>query len=192
MDDPTALHVHSQRTSATRRTGPSPMLLLFAVVASAISIAQLSISATTHTAQPSTSAPHGPTATMPTGPTVLPGGSGIPIQDSKLMRLVPEWLTYPSLLEQREPSAPAHWPPKRAPAARRGRSLRNEAASMQCAIHFTSTVSHSAAPLRTLTTMMTATRCNLQTMPSPPLSRAFPATASAVIPAPCHLAGRAR
>ena len=56
------------------------MLLLFAVVASAISIAQLSISATTHTAQPSTSAPHGPTATMPTGPTVLPDGSGIPIQ----------------------------------------------------------------------------------------------------------------
>ena len=80
MDDPTALHTHSQRTSATRRTGPSPMLLLFALVASTIFIAQLSVSATTHTAQPSASAPHASAATAPAGPTVLPEGSGIPIQ----------------------------------------------------------------------------------------------------------------
>ena len=80
MDDPTALYAHSQRTSATRRTGPSPMLLLFAVVASATFIVQLSVSATTHTAQPSASAPHGPAATAPAGPTILSDGSGIPIQ----------------------------------------------------------------------------------------------------------------
>ena len=43
MDDPTALHAHSQRASAIRRTGPSPMLLLFALVASTVFIAQLSV-----------------------------------------------------------------------------------------------------------------------------------------------------
>ena len=188
MDDPTAPHVHSQRTSATRRTAPSPMLLLFAVVASTIFITQLSGSATTHTALPSTSTPHEPAATMPTGPTVLPDGSGTPTQADEARA---EWLTCQSLLEQWEPSAPVHWPPTRAPAAR-GRSLRSEAASMRCATHFTSTVSRSATPLRTLTTTTTTTRCNHHTTASPPLSRAFPATASAVMPAPCHLAGRAR
>ena len=56
------------------------MLLLFALVASTVFIAQLSISATTHTAQPSASAPRASAATAPAGPTVLPEGSGIPIQ----------------------------------------------------------------------------------------------------------------
>ena len=50
-----------------------------ALVASTIFIAQLSVSATTHTAQPSASAHRGSAATVPTGPTVLPEGSGIPI-----------------------------------------------------------------------------------------------------------------
>ena len=80
VDDPRALHAHSQRTSAARRTGPSLMLLLFALVVSTVFIAQLSVSATAHTAQPSASAPHGSAATAPTGPTVLPEGSGTPIQ----------------------------------------------------------------------------------------------------------------
>ena len=84
------------RTGSSRRTRPTPMLLLFALVASTVFIAQLSVSATIHTTQPSTSAPHGPAASAtsgPTtvghhasaasasaGPTVLPEGSGIPIQ----------------------------------------------------------------------------------------------------------------
>ena len=79
LDDPTALRALSRRTNATRRTGPSPVLLLFALVASTIFIAQLFASATTHTAQPSASAPRGSAATVPAGPTILPEGSGIPI-----------------------------------------------------------------------------------------------------------------
>ena len=96
LDDPSEQHTLSQRTSSSRRTGPTPMLLLFALVASTIFIAQLSVSATIHTTQPSALAPHGsaasapsgPTAlsphasaaSAPAGPTVLPEGSGIPIQ----------------------------------------------------------------------------------------------------------------
>ena len=66
------------------------MLLLFALVASTVFIAQLSVSATTHTAQPSASAPHGSlalarplvpsSAARASGSDVLPEGSGIPIQ----------------------------------------------------------------------------------------------------------------
>ena len=96
LDDLSAQHTLSQRTGSSRRTGPTPMLLLFALVASTIFIAQLSVSATVHTTQPSALAPHGsaasapsgPTAlsphasaaSAPAGPTVLPEGSGIPIQ----------------------------------------------------------------------------------------------------------------
>ena len=80
LDDPSAQHTLSQRTSSSRRTGPTPMLLLFALVASTVFIAQLSVSATTHTAQPSALAPHASAASAPAGPTVLPEGSGIPIQ----------------------------------------------------------------------------------------------------------------
>ena len=96
LDDPSEQHTLSQRTGSSRRTGPTPMLLLFALVASTVFIAQLSVSATVHTTQPSTLAPHGPAASAtsgptalsphasaasaPAGPTVLPEGSGIPIQ----------------------------------------------------------------------------------------------------------------
>ena len=81
LDDPSAQHTLSQRTSSSRRTGPTPMLLLFALVASTIFIAQLSVSATIHTTQPlRVSAPHASAASAPAGPTVLPEGSGIPIQ----------------------------------------------------------------------------------------------------------------
>ena len=96
LDDPSEQRTLSQRTGSSRRTGPTPMLFLFALVASTVFIAQLSVSATVHTTQPSTSAPHGPAASAtsgpttvshlasaasaPAGPTVLPEGSGIPIQ----------------------------------------------------------------------------------------------------------------
>ena len=56
------------------------MLLLFALVASTVFIAQLSVSATTHTTQPTALASHASAASAPVGPTVLPEGSGIPIQ----------------------------------------------------------------------------------------------------------------
>ena len=56
------------------------MLLLFALVASTGFIAQLSVSATTHTTQPTAFAPHASAASAPVGPAVLPEGSGIPIQ----------------------------------------------------------------------------------------------------------------
>ena len=59
LDDLSAQHTLSQRTGSSRRTRPTPMLLLFALVASTIFIAQLSVSATVHTAQPSDLAPHG-------------------------------------------------------------------------------------------------------------------------------------
>ena len=65
LDDPSAQHTLSQRTGSSRRTGPTPMLLLFALVASTIFIAQLSVSATVHTAQPSALAPHGSAASAP-------------------------------------------------------------------------------------------------------------------------------
>ena len=98
-----------------------------------------------------------------------------PASPSRLTRLVLEWPICPSPLERREPSAPTLWPPTRAPAAQ-GRYLPIEVMSTRCAKRFISTASCSAVPLRMLTTTMTMNQCNRQTMPSLPLSRAFPAT----------------
>ena len=62
---------------------------------------------------------------------------------------------------------------------------------MRCARCFTRTASHSADLLRKLMTMMMMIQCNHRTMSSLPLFRAFPAIASLVMPAPCHLEERA-
>ena len=85
-----------------------------------------------------------------------------PASPSKLMRLVPAWLTYQSLLEHRDPSAPTRWPPTRAFAAR-GQSPHGKAVSMRCATRFTCTISHSAALLRKLMTTTTTSQCNDRT-----------------------------
>ena len=159
VDDPTAPHERWQRTRATRRTVPSPMRVLFAIIASTIFIAQLSASATFHTELPSTATPHSPAATVSTGPAVLPDGSGISIQADETRAGVAD------LSVTAKTSGPIRSGTLATNARTRGTgpspSKRGSEHAMRDTLHQHRI--HSAALLRKLMATTTTSQCNLRT-----------------------------
>ena len=155
IDDPTAPDAHSQRTSTARRTGASPVLLLFALIVSTIFITQLSVSATTDNVRPPALHPQASTATAPTSLTILPDGSGIPVQADETRAGVADLsVTARTTGTIRSDTLATN-------ARTRGTGPVPSQRSSEHAIRDTLHPQHripSAAPLRMLTTTMTTTR----------------------------------